>query len=944
MLSLLLSGLTLASVVFVSDAGTVSMEMQSFIGELLGQYLSEIESGQILQPRVVYPAVQDLKATERPSPMLPVIIWDPLIQFPDLFKGFCCPYCVLDQKPGKLKTSSMWNDGTRGQLSPRKVYDLHHSVLLVARRYRCTEDSDHCFVSTHVSIMEFLEEHKSVSFKLTVKSGYFYTLSEAICAMVDRGMSFKKIENIIKSIYQRTGVVMINHSKKEAVFPSAKFIEMIFLDEFYNREQYYISSIKKTTADWISADHTFKSVMNIGYPRKEDGKWINVFNALFCVLNEKGQVIKWRFTKSTKAEETEILFRELSCRLRAQRKQIQAIYVDNCCQIRKKLRAFFNDQHLQVKLDLFHAINRFLVTIPKRWSWRKAIARQYRNVFRAAGDYGKTRKRETPSSETLLQNIKIFERKWKGMRSGRKLVLNKKSLRAIENIKIHIKEGCLSDIPTGCGTNKNERLHRKLRKIAGRSKLGVKLAYALFTRAFHLINTEIDEKQGSKKEVVETIDVEENFGFYKNANRSVLPADILSFNESKSDQDNLMLEAIINRADFSSKIYNNIKGNGLDELESHDFRRSLLVFQSMNKEHNTNHSSQSILDQRAENMGFKRQPSPKDGDCFFFSLALQISNLLTTCDEKVEEQFNKLGIKNQQSITEIARRLRQLVVQEWLSNSEQYQHFVQPGLDYYSEAKRFLMPGHFAASIGDAMPLAAANVLHLPLVLVTSVTDWPLTIVTPQVQAISNVPLYLAFTQEESGHYDSLIELSRPQFVGKYRTVREIRIKCRCGVNNKNANTLNCCEAPKQSIGRKRKYSSRCKCLKAGIKCGDKCKCKSCGNGRNSPEAKQRKNYRSKFIKTSFTKRITEKPFLLQREGADYTRSSFSVLELMILEFCLLSLGIKSCKNKPEKVAKLYNSCIDFYNRSTAHKLTRRSIIEIKKEMNKHKSSKNNKK
>ena len=142
MLSLLLSGLTLASVVFLSDAGTVSMEMQYFIGKLLGQYLS----------------VQDVKATERPytpSPMLPVIIWDPLIQFPDLFKGFCFPYCVLDQKPGKLKTSTMWNDGTRRQLSPRKVYDLHHSVLLVARRYRCTEDSDHCFVSTNISIMEF---------------------------------------------------------------------------------------------------------------------------------------------------------------------------------------------------------------------------------------------------------------------------------------------------------------------------------------------------------------------------------------------------------------------------------------------------------------------------------------------------------------------------------------------------------------------------------------------------------------------------------------------------------------------------------------------------------------------------------------------------------------------------------------------------------------------
>ena len=61
------------------------------------------------------------------------------------------------------------------------------------------------------------------------------------------------------------------------------------------------------------------------------------------------------------------------------------------------------------------------------------------------------------------------------------------------------------------------------------------------------------------------------------------------------------------------------------------------------------------------------------------------------------------------------------------------------------------------------MPLATANVLQLPLVLVTSVTDWPLTIITPQVQAISNVPLYFAFTQEESGHHDSVIELSRPQ-------------------------------------------------------------------------------------------------------------------------------------------------------------------------------------
>ena len=115
--------------------------------------------------------------------------------------------------------------------------------------------------------------------------------------------------------------------------------------------------------------------MNIGYPRKVDGKWVNLFNALFCVLDEKGQIIKWRFTKSTMSADTEKLFQELSCRLKAQKKHIQAMYVDNCCQIRNKMRAFVNDNDLQIKLDLFHAINLFLVTIPKRRLGRKAIAR-----------------------------------------------------------------------------------------------------------------------------------------------------------------------------------------------------------------------------------------------------------------------------------------------------------------------------------------------------------------------------------------------------------------------------------------------------------------------------------------------------------------------------------------------------------------------------------------
>lgn len=97
-------------------------------------------------------------------------------------------------------------------------------------------------------------------------------------------------------------------------------------------------------------------------------------------------------------------------------------------------------------------------------------------------------------ADVMMRNLARFERKWKSFRHNKQLVLNKKSKRALENIKIHITKGCLSHIPPGCGTNRNERLHRKLRKIAGRNKLGVRLAFALFTRAFHLINEEIKKK------------------------------------------------------------------------------------------------------------------------------------------------------------------------------------------------------------------------------------------------------------------------------------------------------------------------------------------------------------------------------------------------------------------------------------------------------------------
>ena len=116
-----------------------------------------------------------------------------------------------------------------------------------------------------------------------------------------------------------------------------------------------------------------------------------------------------------------------------------------------------------------------------------------------------------------------------------------------------------------------------------------------------------------------------------------------------------------------------------------------------------------------------------------------MKNFLKTCDENVIKHLLETGVTNEQTVKEIASRLRKLVVQEWLSNAGNYQHLVDPNVNYTTEVKQFLLPGHFATSIGDAMPLAAASALQIPIALVTSVQNMPFVIVTPEVQSITSI-------------------------------------------------------------------------------------------------------------------------------------------------------------------------------------------------------------
>ena len=170
---------------------------------------------------------------------------------------------------------------------------------------------------------------------------------------------------------------------------------------------------------------------------------------------------------------------------------LKIILIDNCCQFAKLLKGVFGSQ-LEVKLDLFHAVRRFTTTILKKNPSRQNMIKEFKLIFRQTTDYGQKRSQTTPSASTAEQNLDAFISRWKNVEVKGVKALPKASQNALENIRLHIKRGCLSDIPVGAGTNKNERLHKNLNAhgIMGSTTNSINpaVANAALSRSFHLFN------------------------------------------------------------------------------------------------------------------------------------------------------------------------------------------------------------------------------------------------------------------------------------------------------------------------------------------------------------------------------------------------------------------------------------------------------------------------
>ena len=134
-----------------------------------------------------------------------------------------------------------------------------------------------------------------------------------------------------------------------------------------------------------------------------------------------------------------------------------------------------------VKLDLFHAVQQITKHLPKRHPLYSLCVADLRLVFRQSADFGTRQLSDTPEPDQIMRNLDEFVKKSKQCDINGWKILTENALKQIKNLQNHVKQGCLSQIPSGAGTNRNECLHRHIRPHFSRTRMGLPMALALIT-------------------------------------------------------------------------------------------------------------------------------------------------------------------------------------------------------------------------------------------------------------------------------------------------------------------------------------------------------------------------------------------------------------------------------------------------------------------------------
>ncbi|KXJ16275.1 uncharacterized protein LOC114574761 [Exaiptasia diaphana] len=891
-----------------------------------------IAGGVVSKPSVIIPmSSQDEQDTKEAYFMLPYILFDPMEQFQSCKDGRIKLFCHLCHDEGKVTLlqrgpKGSWNNARKKRSNPRLIFDIEGPVLLVSKIYRCSNGHDVPASCCSTPLMEYLPSH--MLFMLTHRSGMTIRLMQDIEDMLDNGLAIVAVEEIIQKRYKRSQNTMLirfltdrkelkghrsltfiesDYTVGEAFpFPGRSLITSFYYGMFLKNEQHY-ERVRNAIAPplWISCDHTFKSATNIGFEREEDGAWITKYSSLFCILNEKGQVIRWKFALTDSFDDIKPLFESLARDVQEKGYTISAVYIDNCCKWRHQLSTVFPG--VPVKLDLFHAVQRVTKKLSKRSATFSDMCRDYSLVFREQYDQGKERTSPTPNSNELMANLNRFIEKWKTVKtSSGSLIMNKEILKEIRNIQCHIRKGCLSNIPPGCGTSRNERLHRELKKTAVKNRIGVDLAKARLERIIYNENRKKNTSLPSLEETViediktnsysanicsvpcidspndcREVDIKMNLKEMNTSQISTMQAtisnlmnkcnDLSDGSESESDETPFSAHknslSILRDALQLCKIAAFLKGKlGTKVFDYKDIPKCTVPQTTSREEGKLGDSDdmKTKIKNIATSWGFECQPVIGDGNCLFTSVATQLSNLALDVNDGLTAHLINMGFHENLSVNEIAIHLRNKVVEELQGEREEYyQQFLPINVDVVVEAEQL-------------RELA----------------------ITPDELQPSNHYITLAFNPTGPGHYDVLVTTSGSSTEAnlnessKTVQINEIATKAPMKETLKERKLCRCGEKDKHKKGSsRRKYKSRCNCIQKYGACMKTCKCAkrcgelNCGGNEGAGAEKQSRRKRTRPMNSKNTS-TPKKP--KTAAGIDEKEIGLNVLEFFVLHAILL--------------------------------------------------------
>lgn len=789
-----------------SEAITLDAHVDEYLKGLIKEFQVDASSSRydhaIIPPRIGE-TIQDF--------LLPrVFIWCPMQHYN---LKILCPVHKSPLTAGYF-TDELIKKGPR---NPRLVYDVGGNILLVQRFYICQNGGiKHRYLSASQPILSLIPKlHGIGCFPIVMfyKSACTKQLINLVETQTLQGVNFLSICGGLaalnfKEFNERVACFSLSqtspnetqtlterfYSDSLYAFPGNKKLMEIFLANFVDKQAFYDDEMEKIarTSSCITCDHTFKVSKYICASRGSDKKCIKQFENLYVVLNENHQVVAWRLTKSTKFEEIRDLLNDLKHCLE---NELEYIIVDDCCRVRSLYQSIFPSA--KIKLDLFHAVQRVIRTFPKGSQWSKQVSTEFGLIFRVDGDCGESRNFPTPEPDILERNLDNFIKRWKcTLNDGN----GNKTFSELENLRNHIRKGCLSGIKPGQGTECNERLHQTLNKslLCGSTTIGPEIAIAVLSLIFYGLNC---RKQGKKhnnnSRVIPFVPLPSTATVgSKEKNRKA------SHFNSRGLSENINLDNVWSGDDFDKSSITSLTSDTVLVLEDVEdmcndtvsalllkntnmLKETLTDISKQCKDRSFNAydlpvlqsvSGQSVLSsadndtsQREHNDLLKRNlasfnllvdPVDGDGDCAFRSIIQQLRTTSEWAEGKPQlmEHLKSLGLTNE-SIDEDVFCLRQLFVDSVQSN-DYYQMLLGISQeDINAETERFRDQGTFSGEVGDLVLKVCSDILQIPILVVTSLSQCTCVPFIPDQQVIRST-LYVAYNAFGPGHYDGTVAMT----------------------------------------------------------------------------------------------------------------------------------------------------------------------------------------